>query len=119
MRNLSRLKIASWWGPGCCSMAAMMLSWSLSLVFGVLFRDTSLGPAPVVLHSLLALHITQKALCPFSWLCANDVKACGFISDHALIKCSLALPTPASKPVNIVSYQRYHRIDMDKFKGGT
>ena len=45
----------------------------------------------------------------------NNAKACEFISDHSLIKCSVVIPTPPTKPVNTVSYQQSHCIDMRTF----
>ena len=67
---------------------------------------------PTHLHG----HTLDLILSPSDQSVVDNVKVCGFISDHALIKCSVALPTPPSKPVNIVSYRRYHRIDMNTFR---
>ena len=41
-----------------------------------------------------------------------DVKFCNFVSDHALVKCSIAFPHQVAHIPNKVQYRRYHRINM-------
>ena len=67
---------------------------------------------PTHLHG----HTLDLILSPSDQSVVDNVKVCGFISDHALIKCSVALPTPPSKPVDTISYRRYHHIDMNTFR---
>ena len=45
-----------------------------------------------------------------------DVKICDFVSDHALVKCSVAFPCQVAYTPNIVQYRRYHRINMSDFR---
>ena len=45
-----------------------------------------------------------------------DVKMCDFVSDHALVKCSIALPHQAAHIPNKVQYRRYHHINMSNFR---
>ena len=44
-----------------------------------------------------------------------DVKIGDFVSDHALVKCSIILPHQAAHTQNKVKYRRYHRINMSDF----
>ena len=44
-----------------------------------------------------------------------DVKICDFVSDHALVKCTVAFPCQVAHTPNIVRYSRYHRINMSDF----
>ena len=44
-----------------------------------------------------------------------DVKICDFVSDHALVKCSIVLLHQAAHTKNKVQYRRYHRINMSNF----
>ena len=44
-----------------------------------------------------------------------DVKICDFVSDHALVKCTVAFPCQVAHTPNIVQYRRYHRINMSDF----
>ena len=41
-----------------------------------------------------------------------DVKFCNFVSDHALVKCSIAFPHQVAHIPNKVQYRRYHHINM-------
>ena len=50
-------------------------------------------------------HILDLILSPPSdQFAVYDVKVWGFISDHALIKFSVAHPVPSTEPVNTVSH---------------
>ena len=45
-----------------------------------------------------------------------DVKICDFVSDHALVKCTIDFPHQVAHTPNIVQYRRYHRIKMSDFR---
>ena len=45
-----------------------------------------------------------------------DVKICDFVSDHALVKGSVAFRCQVAHTPNIVQYRRYHRINMSDFR---
>ena len=45
-----------------------------------------------------------------------DVKICDFVSDHALVKFTIAFPRQVDHTPNIVQYRRYHRINMSDFR---
>ena len=42
-----------------------------------------------------------------------DIKICDFVSDHALLKYTIALPRQVAHTPNIVQYIRYHHIKSD------
>ena len=44
-----------------------------------------------------------------------EVKICDFVSDHALVKCSIVLPHQAAHIPNKVQYRRYHHINISNF----
>ena len=44
-----------------------------------------------------------------------DVKICDFVSDHALVKCTVAFLCQVAHTPNIVQYRRYHHINMSDF----
>ena len=44
-----------------------------------------------------------------------NVQICDFVSDHALVKCTIAFPRQMAHTPNIVQYRRYHRINMSDF----
>ena len=44
-----------------------------------------------------------------------DVKICHFVSDHALVKCTVAFPCQVVHTPNIVQYRRYHHFNMSDF----
>ena len=66
---------------------------------------------PTHLHG----HILDHILSPSDQDTIADVKICDFVSDHALVKCSVAFPCQVAYTPNIVQYRRYHRIKMSDF----
>ena len=66
---------------------------------------------PTHLHG----HILDLIMSPNDQDGTLDVKICDFVSDHALIKCSIDFPRPNVEPIKPVSYRRYHRINMSAF----
>ena len=48
----------------------------------------------------------------------SDVKICTFISDHALVKCSIDFHHQVAHIPNKVQYRRYHCINMSTFHSG-
>ena len=46
----------------------------------------------------------------------HDVKICDFVSDHAPVKCSIALPAQMAHIPIKVQYRRYHCINMSDFR---
>ena len=45
-----------------------------------------------------------------------NVSVGDFISDHAAIRCQLDISHPSTSSEKLVSYRRYHRIDIDQFR---
>ena len=62
---------------------------------------------PTHLHG----HIMDLILSPVTRTIA-DVKICDFVSDHALVNCSVAFICQVPHTPNIVQYRRYHYINM-------
>ena len=69
---------------------------------------------PTHLHG----HILDLILSPSDQDTIADVKICDFVSDHALVKCTVAFPCQVAHTPNIVQYRRYHRINMSDFCSG-
>ena len=67
---------------------------------------------PTHLHG----HILDLILSPSDLYIIADVKIYDFVSDHALVKCSVAFPCQVAYTPNIVQYRRYHRINMSDFR---
>ena len=67
---------------------------------------------PTHLHG----HILDLILSPCDQDTIADVKICDFVSDHALVKCSVAFPCQVSHTPNVVQYRRFHRINMSDFR---
>ena len=67
---------------------------------------------PTHLHG----HILDLILSPSDQDTIADVKICDFVSDHALVKCSVAFPLKVVYTQNIVQYRRYHHINMFDFR---
>ena len=67
---------------------------------------------PTHLHG----HILDLILSPSDQDTIADVKICDFVSDHALVKYSIAFPCQVAHTPNIVQYRRYHRINMSDFR---
>ena len=67
---------------------------------------------PTHLHG----HILDLILSPSDQDTIADVKICVFVSDHALVKCTVAFPCQVAHTPNIVQYRRYHRINMSDFR---
>ena len=57
-------------------------------------------------------HMMDIILSPSDQNTIIDVKICDFISDHALVKCSITFPHQVAHIPNKVQYRRYHRINM-------
>ena len=60
-------------------------------------------------------HTLDLILSPSDQDTIADVKICDFVSDHALVKCSMVLPHQAAHTPNKVQYRRYHCIHMSNF----
>ena len=71
-----------------------------------------LAKQPTHLHG----HTLDLILSPGDQDTIVDVKICDFVSDHALVKCSIVLPHQAAHTPNKVQYKRYHRINMSNFR---
>ena len=63
----------------------------------------------------LHCHILDLILSPSDQDTIVDVKICDFVSDHALVKCSIALPHQVAHIPSKVQYRRYHRINFSDF----
>ena len=61
-------------------------------------------------------HTLDLILSPSDQDTIIDVKIGDFVSDHALVKCSIILPHQAAHTQNKVKYRRYHRINMSDFR---
>ena len=61
-------------------------------------------------------HTLDLILTPSDQDTIVDVKICDFVSDHALVKCSIVQPHQAAHTPNKVQYRRYHRINMSNFR---
>ena len=61
-------------------------------------------------------HTLDLILSPSDQDTIIDVKIGDFVSDHALVKCSIILPHQATHTQNKIKYRRYHRIDMSDFR---
>ena len=61
-------------------------------------------------------HILDLILSPSDQDTIANVKICDFVSDHALVKCSVAFPCQVAHTRNIVQYTRYQRINMSDFR---
>ena len=46
----------------------------------------------------------------------SNVVVSDYISDHAMIKCQVEIPTTAKSQANGVTYRRYHKINMDTLR---
>ena len=66
---------------------------------------------PTHLHG----HTLDLILSPSDVSVVHGVKVCNFISNHALIKCSVDFPRPVVQPSKNVSFRKYHRIDRNVF----
>ena len=63
---------------------------------------------PTHLHG----HILDLILYPSDQDTIIDVQICDFVSDPALVKCTIAFPHQVAHNPNKVQYRRYHRINM-------
>ena len=66
---------------------------------------------PTHLHG----HTLDLILSPSDQDTIIDVKIGDFVSDHALVKCSIILPHQAAHTLKKVQYKRYHHINMSNF----
>ena len=63
----------------------------------------------------LRSHILDLILSPSDQDTIVDVKICDFVSDHALVKCSIAFPRQVAYILSKIQYKRYHSIHMSDF----
>ena len=68
------------------------------------------GPTHIVGHTLDVL--ISPCHCDF----VQNVHFGYFISDHAAIRCQLNFSHPTTCIEKMISYHRYHRIDIDQFR---
>ena len=61
-------------------------------------------------------HILDLILSPSDQDTIIDVTIGDFVSDHALVKCSIVLPHEAAYIPNKVKYRRFHCINMSNFR---
>ena len=66
---------------------------------------------PTHLHG----HMLDLILSPSDQDTIVYVKICNFVSDHALVKCSIAFPRQLAHIPNKVQYRRYHHIKISDF----
>ena len=66
---------------------------------------------PTHLHG----HVLDLILSPSDQDTTVDVKICDFVSDQALVKCSITFPRRVAHIPNKVQYRRYHRINISDF----
>ena len=64
------------------------------------------------LHS----HILDLILSPSDQDMCMHVDVCEFISDHAVIKCVIDIPSSLVNCQTRISYRRYHRINISNFR---
>ena len=67
---------------------------------------------PIHLHG----HILDLILSPSIQDTIADVQIWHFVSDHALVKCLIAVPHQVAHIPSKVKYRRYHRINMSDFR---
>ena len=67
---------------------------------------------PTHLHG----HILDLILSPSDQNTIVEVKIYGFVSDHALVKYTIAFPREVAHTQNKVQYRRYHHINMSDFR---
>ena len=60
-------------------------------------------------------HILDLILSPSDQDTIVDIKICDFVSDHTLVKCSMAFPHQVAHIPSKIQYRRYHRIHMSDF----
>ena len=58
-------------------------------------------------------HILDLVLTPTDASGISNVRVAEFISDHALVLAQLDSVNPPSQKTNVVTFRRYHKIDMD------
>ena len=75
-------------------------------------RQSVSGPTHILGHTLDVL----ISLCDSDFV--HNINVGDFISDHAAIRCQLNFSHPTSCIEKMVSYCRYHRIDIDQFCNG-
>ena len=61
-------------------------------------------------------HILDLILSPSDQDMCVHVDVCEFISDHAVIKCTIDFPSTHANCQTRISYRRYHRINMSNFR---
>ena len=67
---------------------------------------------PTHLHG----HILDLILSPSDHDTIVYVKIADFVSDHALVKCSVVLPHRDVNIPNMIKYRRFHRINMSDLR---
>ena len=61
-------------------------------------------------------HILDLVLTPTDASAISNVRVAEFISDHALVLAQLDSVNPPSHEAKVVTFRRYHKIDMDSFR---
>ena len=61
-------------------------------------------------------HILDLVLTPTDASVISNVRVAEFISDHALVLAQLDSVNPPSHKAKVVTFRRYHKIDMDSFR---
>ena len=61
-------------------------------------------------------HILDLVLTPSDASGISDVRVAEFISDHALVLAHLDSVNPPSQKTNVITFRRYHKIDLDGFR---
>ena len=61
-------------------------------------------------------HILDLVLTPTDASVISNVRVAEFISDHALVLAQLNSVTPPSHKTNVVTFRRYHKIDLDSLR---
>ena len=61
-------------------------------------------------------HILDLVLPPTDASGISNVRVAEFISDHALLLAQLDLVNPPSHKTNVVTFRRYHKIDLDSLR---
>ena len=86
----------------------------MELLFG--FFDIFFPKMYNYIFHIINGHILDLILSPSDQDTTVDVKNCDFVSDDALVKCSIAFPRQVAHIPNKVQYRRHHCINMSDFR---
>ena len=67
---------------------------------------------PTHLHG----HTLDLLLAPSKFSTISDLKGSGFISDHEIISCVVDFPSLVTPMQKVVTFCKYHKLDIDKFR---